>query len=148
MKRYIAEGLTSNNNNDDKMCVVDARSAARFTAQMEEPRPGYRGGHMPGSNNLPFVELLDPSNPNRYKSPTELQSILKAAGIPLPLQASRRIISTCGSGVTAASLLVVLTILGEPADDHAYLYDGAWMEWGAQADTLIVTGSDDDFDDK
>ena len=108
--------------------IIDARSAARFHGQAPEPRPGLRGGHIPGSRNVPFADVLNPDG--TMKSPADLRAVFTAAGVDL----TRPAITTCGSGVTAAVLSLALERLGHR--DHA-LYDGAWAEWGGRADLPI-----------
>uniref|UniRef100_A0A7S4AWY3 Rhodanese domain-containing protein n=1 Tax=Pseudo-nitzschia australis TaxID=44445 RepID=A0A7S4AWY3_9STRA len=136
LKTIIAEGKNMGEN--PSVLVVDARSAGRFSGIEPEPRPGLRGGHMPGAINLPITDLLDPSDKVRLKSKEELQQIIQEAGIPLPLSPSgSKIVSSCGSGVTACALLTAFDILGEDTS-NVYLYDGAWIQWGGQSDTPIV----------
>ena len=135
LKSLIAEGKTVDK--DSGVLVVDARSPARFSGEAEEPRPGLRRGHMPGAKNLFFLDLLDPDNKNKFKSKEELQRIIQDAGIDLPLLPGSKIISSCGSGVTACTILTALDIIGEDPS-HSYLYDGAFAEWGGQPDTPIV----------
>lgn len=101
--------------------VVDARSRERFRGEAPEPRPGLRSGHMPGSLNLPFGELI--AADGTLKPRAELLAILSRAGI----DPERPVITTCGSGVTAAIVSLALEETGHPA---RALYDGAWAEWG------------------
>lgn len=111
--------------------IVDARPAARFRGEAPEPRPGLRAGHIPGSVNLPFTELLNPDG--TMKSDEGLRAALAAAGVDL----DRPVITTCGSGVTAAIINLALERLGHRR--HA-LYDGSWSEWGQFPDLPVERG--------
>jgi thiosulfate/3-mercaptopyruvate sulfurtransferase len=111
--------------------LLDARSAARFTAEAPEPRAGLRGGHVPGSVSLPFGQVLNPDA--TMKSVDELKAAFAASGADLsgPLAAS------CGSGVTAPILALALARLGR---EDVAIYDGSWTEWGGREDTPVQTG--------
>jgi len=111
--------------------IVDARSPARFRGDEPEPRKGLRSGHIPGSRNVFFKDLLNADG--TMKARDDLQQIFKAAGVDL----SRSVITTCGSGVTAAVLSLALERIGHR--DHA-LYDGSWAEWGMYNDLKVETG--------
>ena len=111
--------------------IIDARSPGRFRGEEPEPREGMRSGHIPGSRNLFFGDLL---NANKtMKDSATLKRLFTQAGVDL----SKPVITSCGSGVTAAILNLALTRMGK--DDHA-LYDGSWSEWGMFADLPIATG--------
>ncbi|SER01099.1 sulfurtransferase [Sphingobium sp. YR768] len=112
--------------------MLDARGAGRFTGTEAEPRPGMASGHIPGSRNLPYSALF--AADNSMKSPEELRALYESAGIDL----SRPVITTCGSGVTAAILLAGLETLG--ANDVS-IYDGSWAEWGFDPATPKATGA-------
>jgi thiosulfate/3-mercaptopyruvate sulfurtransferase len=113
--------------------VLDARSAGRFTAETPEPRAGMRGGHIPGSHSLPFVDLLDPENQTMLPAET-LRARFSAAGIDL----ARPVVTTCGSGVTAGVLALGLHLLDRR---RIAVYDGSWSEWGLpDGDTPVETG--------
>ncbi len=112
--------------------VADARSPGRFTGAEPDPRPHVRAGHMPGAKNVYYGSLLKADG--TLKSEAEIAAVFKAAGIDL----TRPVITSCGSGVTAAILTLGLTLLG--ANDHA-LYDGSWTEWGGDPDMPVVTGA-------
>lgn len=113
--------------------LVDVRPAGRFAGRDPEPRPGVRGGHVPGSVNLPFTELVHPDG--TVLAPAALRARLAAAGVSL----DRPIVATCGSGTSACALLLNLERLGVP---DAALYDGSWAEWGGRDDTPIATSTD------
>jgi thiosulfate/3-mercaptopyruvate sulfurtransferase len=108
--------------------VLDARSADRFAARVPEPRPGLRGGHVPGARNLPYTELLGADR--TLLPPEELRARFAHAGV----DASSAVITSCGSGLTAAALTLALSVAGLP---EGALYDGSWTEWGGRADTPV-----------
>jgi thiosulfate/3-mercaptopyruvate sulfurtransferase len=111
--------------------LVDARPAGRFTGETPEPRAGLRSGHMPGARNVPASELIAPDG--TMKTPAQMTEIFEKAGVDL----NRPIITTCGSGITAAIVALGLARLGK---ERAAVYDGSWTEWGGREDTPIVTG--------
>jgi thiosulfate/3-mercaptopyruvate sulfurtransferase len=110
--------------------VVDARSRGRFAGTEPEPRPGLRGGHIPGSRSLPYEELYRADGTLRPAD--ELRATFETAGIDL----ARPVVASCGSGVTAAVLALGLFLAGQTS---AAVYDGSWTEWGGRADTPIET---------
>jgi thiosulfate/3-mercaptopyruvate sulfurtransferase len=111
--------------------IIDARSPGRFRGEEPEPRPGMRGGHIPGSKNVHYASLLNANQ--TMKSPDETRAIFEAAGVDL----SKPAITTCGSGVTAAILSLAMARMGK--DDHS-LYDGSWSEWGMFPTVPVATG--------
>lgn len=111
--------------------ILDARSPGRFSGDEPEPRPGMRSGHIPGSRNVHYRTLLNADG--TMKSPDELAQVFAAAGV----DPAKPVITTCGSGVTAAILSLALEILGRR---HA-LYDGSWSEWGMYGDLKVATGA-------
>jgi thiosulfate/3-mercaptopyruvate sulfurtransferase len=111
--------------------IVDARSAERFRGEAPEPREGLRSGHIPNSRNVPFNTLLNDNN--TLRSDDEIRTIFEKAGVDL----GKPIITTCGSGVTAAVLFLALTKIGKT---DLSLYDGSWSEWGAFPTVAVATG--------
>jgi thiosulfate/3-mercaptopyruvate sulfurtransferase len=112
--------------------VVDARAAGRFDGTAPEPRAGMRSGHIPGSRNVPYELVTDPST-RQLKSADELVRLFRDAGVAL----DRPIVTSCGSGVTACALAFALHLIGHPG---AAVYDGSWSDWGLPGDTPIETG--------
>lgn len=108
--------------------VVDARMPGRFDGSEPEPREGMRSGHIPGAINIPFTALL--SDDKTMKTREELQAIFKEAGV----DDGTPVVTSCGSGITAAVIYLGLTIAGHR---HVSLYDGSWSEWGSRDDTPI-----------
>lgn len=121
MRKIVATGSAQ---------IADARAAGRFEGVDPEPRPGLRSGHMPGAKNVPSSILSE----NGELLPLDrLRAIFDDAGVDL----SRPVVTTCGSGVTAAVITLALQSLGH-GDNQ--LYDGSWTEWGGHSDTPVATG--------
>jgi thiosulfate/3-mercaptopyruvate sulfurtransferase len=110
--------------------VIDARAAERFSGAAPEIRPGIRSGHMPGALNAPSASLLDKG---RLRPTNELAEVLDQAG----LDHDQPVITSCGSGVSAAIISLALDELGRPAEA---LYDGSWTEWASTEGNPIATG--------
>jgi thiosulfate/3-mercaptopyruvate sulfurtransferase len=123
MKSLVAEG---------KVLIADARGTGRFLGTEPEPRAGVRSGHMPGAKSLPATTL---SENGRFKSLPDLRKTIEDAGIDL----SRPVVTSCGSGITAAIITLSLASLGHTDNT---LYDGSWTEWGGRSDTPVVSGKD------
>ena len=121
MKGIVASGESQ---------IADARPAGRFAGEEPEPRAGVRGGHMPGAKSLPASTL---SRDGKLLPPEELKKRFEEAGVDL----SKPVVTSCGSGITAAVITLALETLGHSANR---LYDGSWTEWGGRSDTPVVKG--------
>jgi thiosulfate/3-mercaptopyruvate sulfurtransferase len=114
----------------DGVQVLDARARDRFQGAAPEPRAGLPSGHMPGAFNTPHGELI---SDGALKSKAALAALFADAGVDL----DKPIVTTCGSGVSAAIIALALARLGRW---DAPVYDGSWTEWASRDDTPIVTG--------
>jgi len=121
MREIVANGQSQ---------IADARPAGRFEGVDPEPRAGLRGGHMPGARSVPSTSL---SRDGKILPKDELKRAVEAAGIDL----SQPVVTSCGSGVTAAIISLALEALGH---SNNRLYDGSWAEWGGLPDTPVVKG--------
>ncbi|OBQ96083.1 3-mercaptopyruvate sulfurtransferase [Mesorhizobium sp. AA23] len=123
MRRIVGSGESQ---------IADARSPGRFAGTDPEPRPGVRSGHMPGARNVPVAALAE----NGELLPKDrLRMVIEEAGIDL----TKPVVTSCGSGITAAAITLALETLGH-TDNR--LYDGSWTEWGGLSDTPVVTGKE------
>jgi len=113
--------------------VLDARSAGRFAGTAPEPRPGLRGGHIPGSVNLPYDRLGDPKT-KTFLPAEQIEQRFREAG----MERGKPAVTSCGSGVTACALAFGLHLIGW---GKAGVYDGSWSEWGLPGDTPVATGA-------
>lgn len=118
--------------NDHTRQIVDARSPGRFAGAEDEPRPGLRAGRIPGSQNVHYASLLNEDG--TLKENTALEAAFTDAGVDL----RKPIVTTCGSGVTAAILTLALQQTGHR---DVVLYDGSWTDWGSDHDMPLETGS-------
>jgi len=125
----VAKAIT-----DSSATLLDARPKARFDGIAPEPRKGLKGGHMPGAVSMPITDLLavGENDVKRLKPVAELQKYFADKGV----QTNDAVITTCGSGVTAAIISLALVIAGHVP---GRLYDGSWSEWGAATDTAVET---------
>lgn len=112
--------------------VLDARGQGRFEGTEPEPRAGLRSGHIPGSLNLPFLQLID-GDTKIWKSPEDLRARFAAAGVDL----ARPVTTTCGSGVSACALALGAHLAGK---SDVAIYDGSWIDWGSDSSVPVVTG--------
>jgi thiosulfate/3-mercaptopyruvate sulfurtransferase len=115
---------------DHSAQIVDARSAERFRGTAPEPRPGLRSGHMPGAFNVPYDRVIEQG---RLVPPERIKAAFTAAGVDL----DQPVITSCGSGVTAAILTLALDAIGK---EPKGLYDGSWSEWGGRPDLPVERG--------
>jgi thiosulfate/3-mercaptopyruvate sulfurtransferase len=129
--RYQAMMVADKSGARSAQQLVDARSPTRFRGEEPEPRAGVQPGHIPGSRNLHYARLLNADGTLKQKG--DLKNLFSEAGVDI----KQPVVTSCGSGVTAAILSLALSEIG--VGKHS-LYDGSWAEWGAAADTEKATG--------
>lgn len=127
-----AEDILANVNGRTEQ-ILDARSAGRFAGGDPEPWPVIKVGHIPGSLNLPFPTLMDFDQSGAMRPADEIAAAIAAAGV----DPERPVVTTCGSGVTAAVLTLGLHLIGH---DRVAMYDGSWSDWGSREDTPVEQG--------
>ena len=110
--------------------VLDVRAKGRFDGTEADPRPGLRAGHMPGAKNLVYTDILNPDR--TFKDADAIRAALQGAGLDL----KGKVVTSCGSGITASVMALGLHLIGH---DKWAVYDGSWTEWGGRADTPIET---------
>lgn len=132
LKEVVDVASMKNAMSDKNSMILDARSHSRFTGAEKEARAGLLSGHIPGSHNLPFQQVLNQQG--MLLSVSQLQQVFADKGV----QADTRVVTTCGSGVTAAVLCLALAAIGH---DDVALYDGSWAEWGSVAGLPVATGA-------